>query len=92
MFEVFVKNPAYTEQFNNLGAAQNGAFGAWNEGGQFVPNPNIPQFISVMVPGLSATVEGANLIIIEGDGTVSAVFPSYEWNRAVKVQPQRNVE
>jgi hypothetical protein len=91
MFEVLVRNPQYQEQFGLRAAGQ----GGFNEGADGLPivfNPNIPQFILVRVNGLSATVEDGSLIIIEGSGTVSAVFPRYEWNRAIKVQPEKNVE
>lgn len=81
MFEVYVRNPEFDRQPARGGAGQ----GMWVE--EVPPlNPNIPEYITERVHGISATVDNGSLIIIEGSGSVSAIYPTYQWQKAIKVQ------
>jgi hypothetical protein len=82
MFEIFVRNPEYDRQ----DAARLQGVGWGDDVGIAPRNPNIPEFITERVHGISATVENGSLIIVEGNGTVSAIYPTYTWNKALKVQ------
>ena len=88
MFEIYLNNPDYV--YPNVAGGPFGQVDPWaDEPIVGTASPNNPRYIIERVQGVSATVESGNLIIIEGSGSVSALYPAHTWGKAVKINLAR---